>query len=104
MSNYEKITTGMGEECGVFGAYDMDGGDVAPSVYYGLYEQQIYVAICIVAILLDFYIHMVLVNKINNRCDSKQAKSKKTTNLKDQRWTQPFLLYRLVNYKRSQNQ
>ena len=28
MSNYEKITTGMGEECGVFGAYDMDGGDV----------------------------------------------------------------------------
>ena len=36
MSNYEKITTGMGEECGVFGAYDMDGGDVAPSVYYGL--------------------------------------------------------------------
>lgn len=37
MSNYEKITTGMGEECGVFGAYDMDGGDVAPSVYYGLF-------------------------------------------------------------------
>ena len=33
MSNYEKITTGLGEECGVFGAYDMDGGDVAPSVY-----------------------------------------------------------------------
>ena len=29
MSNYEKITTGMGEECGIFGAYDMDGGDVA---------------------------------------------------------------------------
>ena len=51
------------------------------SVYYGLYEQWIYVAICIVAILLDFY--MVLVNKINNRCNSKQAKSKKTTNLKD---------------------
>ena len=37
MSNYEKITTGMGEECGVFGAYDMDGGDVAPSVYFGLF-------------------------------------------------------------------
>ena len=33
MSNYEKITTGMGEECGVFGAYDMDGGDVAPSCF-----------------------------------------------------------------------
>ena len=40
MSNYEKITTGMGEECGVFGAYDMDGGDVAPSVYYGLFALQ----------------------------------------------------------------
>ncbi len=25
-----------GEECGVFGAYDFDGGDVAPSIYYGL--------------------------------------------------------------------
>lgn len=53
------------------------------SVYYGLYEQWIYVAICIVAIVLDFYIHTALVNKINNRCDSKQVKSKKTTNLKD---------------------
>ena len=40
MSNYEKITTGMGEESGVFGAYDMDGGDVAPSVYYGLFALQ----------------------------------------------------------------
>ena len=30
----------MGEECGVFGAYDMDGGDVAPSVYYGLFALQ----------------------------------------------------------------
>ena len=40
MSNYEKRTTGMGEECGVFGAYDMDGGDVAPSVYYGLFALQ----------------------------------------------------------------
>lgn len=36
MSEFEKVTTGLGEECGVFGAYDMDGGDVAPSVYYGL--------------------------------------------------------------------
>ena len=35
MSEFEKVTTGLGEECGVFGAYDMDGGDVAPSVYYG---------------------------------------------------------------------
>ena len=31
MSEFEKVTTGLGEECGVFGAYDMDGGDVAPS-------------------------------------------------------------------------
>lgn len=36
MSRIDKITTGLGEECGVFGAYDMDGGNVAPSVYYGL--------------------------------------------------------------------
>ena len=37
MSEFEKVTTGLGEECGVFGAYDMDGGDVAPSVYYGIF-------------------------------------------------------------------
>ncbi len=29
-----------GEECGVFGAYDFDGGDVAPSIYYGLLALQ----------------------------------------------------------------
>ncbi|MGF0033007.1 amidophosphoribosyltransferase [Bariatricus sp. SGI.154] len=40
MSRLEKVTTGMGEECGVFGAYDMDGGDVAPSIYYGLFALQ----------------------------------------------------------------
>ena len=40
MDEFEKVTTGMGEECGVFGAYDMDGGDVAPSVYYGLFALQ----------------------------------------------------------------
>ena len=40
MNNIENITTGVGEECGVFGAYDMDGGDVAPSVYYGLFALQ----------------------------------------------------------------
>lgn len=28
------------EECGVFGAYDFDGNDVAPSVYYGLFALQ----------------------------------------------------------------
>lgn len=38
--DYEKVKTGMGEECGVFGAYDMDGGDVAPSIYYGLFALQ----------------------------------------------------------------
>lgn len=40
MSVLEKVETGLGEECGVFGAYDMDGGDVAPSVYYGLFALQ----------------------------------------------------------------
>ena len=40
MDNFERVTTGMGEECGVFGAYDMDGGDVAPDVYYGLFALQ----------------------------------------------------------------
>lgn len=40
MSEFEKVTTGLGEECGVFGAYDMDGGDVAPTVYYGLFALQ----------------------------------------------------------------
>ena len=25
MSKFEKAVTGLGEECGVFGAYDMDG-------------------------------------------------------------------------------
>lgn len=53
------------------------------SVYYGLYEQWIYAAICIIAIVLDFYIHTISINKINNKYNSKQAKSKKTTSLKD---------------------
>jgi len=37
-----KITdmTGLKEECGVFGMYDLDGGDVAPSIYYGLFSLQ----------------------------------------------------------------
>lgn len=29
-----------GEECGVFGMYDFDGGDVASSIYYGLFALQ----------------------------------------------------------------
>ena len=28
------------EECGVFGIYDLDGGDIASSVYYGLFALQ----------------------------------------------------------------
>ncbi len=40
MSRLEKMTTGLGEECGVFGGYDLDGGDVAPSIYYGLFALQ----------------------------------------------------------------
>ena len=30
----------LGEECGVFGMYDFDGGDVADSIYYGLVSLQ----------------------------------------------------------------
>ena len=40
MSEFEKTTTGLGEECGVFGAYDMDGRNVATSIYYGLFALQ----------------------------------------------------------------
>ena len=31
----EEDLNGLHEECGVFGIYDFDGGDVASSVYYG---------------------------------------------------------------------
>ncbi len=30
----------FGEACGVFGMYDLDGGDVATTIYYGLYALQ----------------------------------------------------------------
>lgn len=40
MAEFEKALTGLGEECGVFGAYDLDGHDVAASVYYGLFALQ----------------------------------------------------------------
>ena len=40
MCDFEKTTTGLGEECGVFGAYDLDGKDVAASIYYGLFALQ----------------------------------------------------------------
>ena len=32
--------TSVGESCGVFGMYDLDGGDVATTIYYGLYALQ----------------------------------------------------------------
>ncbi len=28
------------EECGVFGMYDLDGNDVASTIYYGLFALQ----------------------------------------------------------------
>ena len=31
---------GLHEECGVFGIYDLDGNDVASSIYYGLFALQ----------------------------------------------------------------
>ena len=40
MTQIETISTGLGEECGVFGAYDVDGRDVAASIYYGLFALQ----------------------------------------------------------------
>lgn len=40
MNKFEKMTTGLGEECGVFGAYNMDGDDVASTIYYGLFALQ----------------------------------------------------------------
>ena len=27
MTDFERVSTGLGEECGVFGAYDLDGHD-----------------------------------------------------------------------------
>ena len=34
------VFQGLHEECGVFGMYDFDGGDVASSIYYGLFALQ----------------------------------------------------------------
>ena len=39
-SMHEEVADGLHEECGVFGIYDFDGGDVASSVYYGLLALQ----------------------------------------------------------------
>ena len=40
MSEFEKAVTGLGEECGVVGAYDREGHDVAAAIYYGLFALQ----------------------------------------------------------------
>ena len=44
MKNQAELTVNatdeLHEECGVFGMYDFDGGDVAPSIYYGLFALQ----------------------------------------------------------------
>lgn len=42
MNNGLKIGAGdeLHEECGVFGMYDFDGGDVASTIYYGLFALQ----------------------------------------------------------------
>ena len=36
----ETYYDGLHEECGVFGVYDLDGGDVASTIYYGLFALQ----------------------------------------------------------------
>lgn len=38
INEYE--SEGLHEECGVFGVYDLDGGDVASTIYYGLFALQ----------------------------------------------------------------
>lgn len=35
-----EVTDNLGEECGVFGIYDLDGNNIAPSIYYGLFALQ----------------------------------------------------------------
>lgn len=38
--NIDEVSTGIGEECGVIGAYDTEGNDVVSSLYYGLFALQ----------------------------------------------------------------
>lgn len=40
LSEHDEIMDSLHEECGVFGIYDFDGGDVASSAYYGLLALQ----------------------------------------------------------------
>ncbi len=37
---YESNDNKLHEECGVFGMYDLDGGDVTSTIYYGLFALQ----------------------------------------------------------------
>lgn len=53
------------------------------TVYYSLYEQWIYVAICIIAIVVDFYIYKVLTRIIDKRHNTSQIVSNRVTTLKD---------------------
>lgn len=36
MENTKILSSGLKEECGVFGIYDLDGGDISTSIYFGL--------------------------------------------------------------------
>ena len=38
--NMNEVDENLHEECGVFGMYDLDGGDVASTIYYGLFALQ----------------------------------------------------------------
>ncbi len=40
MNNYQSFSGKIHEECGVFGAYDLDGEDVLSTIYYGLFALQ----------------------------------------------------------------
>lgn len=40
MENNSYSTEGIHEECGVFGVYDLDGGDIVSTIYYGLFALQ----------------------------------------------------------------
>ena len=37
MEKEQECDSGLKEACGVFGAYDLDGHDVASTIYYGLF-------------------------------------------------------------------
>ena len=40
IDEHNKVFDEIHEECGVFGMYDFDGGDVASTIYYGLFALQ----------------------------------------------------------------